>query len=79
MCKINGLALALLISAAGFLAACGSTPEERADEAQAEYTQEKTRTLKEYKECVDEAGSDEADLKACEALLKAIEAVGQSR
>ncbi len=41
MCKMNGLALVLLISAAGLLTACGSTPEERADEAQAEYTARK--------------------------------------
>ncbi|HHH44921.1 MAG TPA: hypothetical protein ENK49_12355 [Gammaproteobacteria bacterium] len=56
------------------LAACTSA-EERAAEAQAEYTEEKTKTLQEYKACVDDAGSDEEDLKKCEGLLKAIDAM----
>lgn len=51
-----------------------TSPKERAAEAQAEYTEEKTKTLQEYKECVRDA-DDESELKACEALLKAVEAV----
>jgi len=56
------------------LAAC-STAEEKKDEAQAEYTKEKTETLKEYKECVKGAEGDAAKMSQCEALLKAVEAV----
>ncbi|MDX2465228.1 MAG: hypothetical protein QNK31_12050 [Porticoccus sp.] len=60
--------------AAVSLVACSSA-EEKKDEAQAEYTQEKTETLKEYKECVKEAGEDAAKMSQCEALLKAVTAV----
>lgn len=56
------------------LSAC-SSPQEDAAEAQAEYTEEKTATLKEYKECVKESGGDETKMKQCEALLKAVQAV----
>jgi len=56
------------------LIACTS-PQDRAAEANAQYTEEKTKTLKEYKSCIEDAGDDEKDLKACEALLKAVEAV----
>ena len=56
------------------LAAC-SSPQEKAAEAEAEYTEEKTKTLKEYKECAKEAEGDESKLKSCDALLKAVEAV----
>ena len=42
---------------------------------QAEYTEEKTKTLQEYKECAKDAEGDEQKLKSCEALLKAVEAV----
>jgi hypothetical protein len=56
------------------LAAC-SSPQEKAAEAEAEYTEEKTKTLKEYKECIKDAEGDEAKTKQCEALLKAVEAV----
>ena len=56
------------------LAACTS-PQEKAAEAEAEYTEEKTKTLKEYKECAKDAEGDEQKLKSCDALLKAVEAV----
>ncbi len=56
------------------LTAC-SSPQEDAAEAQAEYTEEKTATLKEYKECAKESGGDEVKMKQCDALLKAIQAV----
>ncbi|MBW8189410.1 hypothetical protein K0504_00055 [Neiella marina] len=51
-----------------------SSPKDEMQEAEAEFTQEKTKTLQEYKECVD-ASDDEHELKKCEALLKAVEAV----
>jgi uncharacterized lipoprotein len=56
------------------LAACGSTPEEKKAAAEAELTEEKTKTMQEYKECVKKAKEDQAKLDACERLLKAIEA-----
>ncbi len=56
------------------LASC-STPEKKAAKAEAEYTEEKTATLKEYKECVKSSGGDDVKMKQCEALLKAVEAV----
>lgn len=66
--------LALLISSCVLLAAC-SSPKEKAAEAQAEYTEEKTKTLQEYKECAKDAEGDEKKLAACDGLLKAVEAV----
>jgi len=52
-----------------------TSSQERQEEAQAEYTEEKTKTLKEYKECVNESGGDKAKMAQCEALLKAVGAV----
>ena len=65
--------LMLVICMSG-LAAC-SSPQDKAAEAEAEYSQEKTKTLQDYKKCVKDAGDDEKDLKQCESLLKAVEAV----
>ena len=65
--------LTLLICMSGLIA-CTSA-QEKAAEADAEYTREKTKTLQEYKECAKDAGDDEEDLKECESLLKALEAV----
>jgi len=56
------------------LIACTS-PQDRAAEANAQYTEEKTKTLQEYKSCSEDAGDDEKKLQTCEALLKAVEAV----
>jgi hypothetical protein len=55
------------------LTACGSSPEKEKAQAEAAYTEEKTKTLKEYKACVKKAGEDQAKLDACERLLKAAE------
>ena len=55
------------------LAACGSSPEKEKARAEAAYTEEKTKTLKEYKTCVKKAGEDQQKLDACERLLKAAE------
>ena len=62
--------------AISLLAGCGSTPEEQKEQAEAEYIEEKTRTIQEYKECVENAGEDKAKLDACERLLKAVDAQG---
>ena len=56
------------------LAACASSEEMKA-EADAEFTEEKTETLREYKECVKGSAGDEAKMAQCEALLKAVEAL----
>ena len=56
------------------LAACSSAADKK-DAAQAEYTEEKTRTLQEYKKCVNESEGVEAKMAQCEALLKAVGAV----
>lgn len=58
----------------GSMTGC-SSPKDDMQEAEAEFTQEKTKTLQEYKECVDEA-DNEHELKKCEALLKAVEVMG---
>ena len=56
------------------LAACTSA-KERKDEAQADYTEEKTKTLKDYKECVSDSSGEESKLAKCDALLKAVSAM----
>lgn len=55
------------------LTACGSSPEKEKARAEAKYTEEKTKTLQEYKACVKKAGEDQQKLDACERLLKAAE------
>ena len=55
------------------LTACGSSPEKDKARAEAAYTEEKTKTLQEYKDCVKKAKEDQAKLDACERLLKAAE------
>lgn len=56
------------------LAAC-STPADKKDEALADYTEEKTKTLQEYKDCVKKSEGIEEKMAQCEALLKAVGAV----
>lgn len=56
------------------LTAC-STPSDKKEEAQAEYTEEKTKTLQEYKECVKKSEGAQEKMAQCEALLKAVGAV----
>jgi hypothetical protein len=55
------------------LTACGSSPEKQKAQAEAEYTEEKTKTLQEYKSCIKKAKEDQQKLDACERLLKAVE------
>jgi hypothetical protein len=52
-----------------------TSAEDKKNEALAEYTEEKTETVREYKECVKDAEGDEAMLAQCEALLKAVGAM----
>lgn len=56
------------------LTGCTSAQEMK-DEAHAKYTEEKTATLKEYKECVNKSEGVPAKMAQCEALLKAVGAV----
>jgi len=56
------------------LAAC-SSPADKKDNAQAEYTEEKTKTLQEYKQCISASDGNQEKLVLCEALLKAVGAV----
>jgi len=54
-------------------AACGSSPQKRKDRAEAELTEETTKTMQEYKSCVKKAKDDQKKLETCERLLKAIQ------
>ena len=63
----------LAIGVLSLLAACGSSPEKDKARAEAAYTEEKTKTLQQYKDCVKKAKEDQAKLDACERLLKAAE------
>ena len=69
----NYIAL-LSISLTLGLAAC-TTPENMKHEAEAEYLDEKTDTLKDYKECVKNSQGADENMKQCDALLKAVKAV----
>ena len=59
-----------VIGAITLLVACGSSPQQKKDMAEARLTEEKT---KEYKECIKRAKENTAKLDACERLLKAVE------
>ena len=48
--------LIVLVCTAALLTACGTSPKERKHKAEAQYYEEKTRTMQEYKDCVDKAG-----------------------
>jgi thymidine phosphorylase len=63
----------LVVSVISLLVACGSSPQQKKDLAEAKYTDEKTKTLKEYKECLKKAKGDEQKMDICERLLKAVE------
>ncbi len=56
------------------LSGCTS-PENKMHEAEADYLEEKTDTLKDYKECVSNSAGAEDKMAQCEALLKAVKAV----
>ena len=63
----------ILAGLVSILVACGSNPEKEKNRADAKYTEEKTKTMQEYKSCVKKAKQDQDKLDACERLLKAIE------
>ena len=63
---------ALLVLTIVTVAACGSA-ERKKNKAEAQYTEEKTKTMQEYKSCVKKAKDDQDKLDACERLLKANE------
>jgi major membrane immunogen (membrane-anchored lipoprotein) len=63
----------VVIGAISLLVACGSSPQQKKDIADARLTEEKTKTIKEYKDCIQRAKQDTAKLDACERLLKAVD------
>jgi hypothetical protein len=54
------------------LIAC-SSPERQKNKAEARHTEEKTKTMQEYKSCIKKAKEDQPKIDACERLLKANE------
>jgi len=60
------------------LTGCGSSPAEKKAEAEARLTQEKTKTMQEYKECIKRAKNDTAKLDSCERMLKVLEVDSQN-
>jgi len=66
------LKAALIVLTIITVSACGSS-ERKKNKAEAAYTEEKTKTMQEYKSCVKKAKEDQAKLDACERLMKAIE------
>jgi hypothetical protein len=63
---------ALIAALVVAVSACGSA-ERKKNKAEAAYTDEKTKTMQEYKSCVKKAKEDQAKLDACERLMKANE------
>ncbi len=63
---------ALLVLMVITVSACGSS-ERKKNRAEAAYTDEKTKTMQEYKSCIKKAKEDQAKLDACERLIKANE------
>jgi hypothetical protein len=66
------LKAALIVVTIITVSACGSS-ERKKNKAEAAYTEEKTKTMQEYKSCVKKAKEDQAKLDACERLIKANE------
>ena len=52
------------------ISACGSA-ERKKNKAEARNTEEKTKTMQEYKSCVKKAKEDQEKLDACERIIKA--------
>lgn len=61
----------LVVSTLALLVACGNSPQQKKDIAEARFMEEQTKTMKEYKECINKAKQDTQKLDACERLLKA--------
>ncbi len=62
-----------VVAAVCLLVACGSSPQQKKDTADARLTEEKTKTIQEYKQCIKKAKEDTAKLDACERLLRVVE------
>jgi len=62
-----------ILATVAVMVACGSSPERQKARAEAKYTEEKTKTMQEYKSCIKKAKEDEEKIAACERLLKAVE------
>lgn len=66
------LKAALIVLVIITVSACGSA-ERKKNKAEARNTDEKTKTMQEYKSCIKKAKDDQAKLDLCENLLKANE------
>jgi len=66
------LKTAVLVVAIAALTACGSGQRQK-NKAEARNTEEKTKTMQEYKSCIKKAKDDQQKLDKCELLIKAIE------
>lgn len=62
----------VVIATITLLVACGNSPQQKKDIAEARLMEEQTKTIKEYKECIEDADEDKAKLDACERLLKVV-------
>lgn len=63
----------IVVSAVALLVACGNSPQQKKDIADARYTEEKTKTMQDYKKCLDKAGKDTAKMDACERLIRPLQ------
>jgi hypothetical protein len=64
----------LVVFAAGMTLACSSA-EKKAHKSQTAVNEERLELIDEYKECVEDAGDDQAKQAQCEQYLKAAEAL----
>lgn len=67
------LKTAVLVVTLAALTACGSSGQKQKNKADAKYTEEKTKTMQEYKSCLKKAKKDQGKLDACERLIKAVQ------
>ena len=65
---MNTQKLFFLVCTATLLTACGASPKESKEEAEAKYLEEKTHALQEYNKCIQDAEEDQKKLDACERL-----------
>jgi outer membrane biogenesis lipoprotein LolB len=70
--KMKTLKTAVLVVAIAALAACSSGKRQK-NKADARNTDEKTKTMQQYKSCIKKAKDDQQKLDKCEMLIKAIE------
>ena len=60
--------LIVLVCTVALLTACGTSPKERKQKAEAQYYEEKTRMMQEYNSCIQKAKEDQEKLDACNRL-----------